>query len=187
MQLAKGYPGRFRIYRLVPKRVFALDELARAAHEAYCEEAKKRGETPDTNPSMRRWEDLTEDLREANLAQVADIPCKLRLLGYELAPNHGIQPSTIVISNDQLEMLARREHDRWMDGKRRQGWTYGPTRDNTRKHHPSMVPWEQLSEPEKDKDRDVVRNLTRHVERAGFRVRELARGTNGSNGANGAG
>jgi class 3 adenylate cyclase/tetratricopeptide (TPR) repeat protein len=35
MHLAKGYPGRFRIYRVLAKRVFAIEELAEAAHELY--------------------------------------------------------------------------------------------------------------------------------------------------------
>ena len=66
MSLAKGYPGRYRIYRLVPMRRLDIEELAKAIHALYCEEAKGRGETPDTNPSCRPWNELSEDLREAN-------------------------------------------------------------------------------------------------------------------------
>ena len=60
-----------------------MECLARAAHEEFCEVAKGRGESPDTNPSLRPGEALSEDLRESNRALVADIPNKLRLLGYE--------------------------------------------------------------------------------------------------------
>jgi class 3 adenylate cyclase len=172
-QLAKGYPGRFRIYRVLPKRAFALEELAKAAHEEYRAKAAARGETPATNAALRPWDDLPDDLKEANRAQVADIPMKLRRLGYELAPSYGLKPSEIPITLAQLEELSIREHDRWMDDRIRNGWTYGPARDNHRKHHPSLIPWEQLSEPEKDKDRETVRNLPMLIERAGFRVRKL--------------
>ncbi len=126
MQLAKGYPGRYRIYRVAPKR-----------------------------------------------AVVGDIPNKLRHLGYELAPSYGQRPSEIAISDADIEQLAIREHDRWMAERRRSGWTYAATRDNARKHHPLLVPWENLSDEEKEKDRDPIRNLPKLVERAGFRVRRI--------------
>jgi class 3 adenylate cyclase/tetratricopeptide (TPR) repeat protein len=173
MQLAKGYPGRHRIYRVVPKRGFELEGLAKAAHAAYCEGARARGETPATNTSLRAWEELSEDLRESNRAQVADIPNKLRLLGYELAPSHGMLPSEMVITDAHVEHLANLEHIRWMDERRRQGWTYGSPRDNARMRHPLMVPWDQLEDVHKEKDRDTIRNLPGLVEKAGFRVRRI--------------
>jgi class 3 adenylate cyclase len=175
MQLAKGYPGRYRIYRVVPKRVLGLEELAKAAHQDYCDESTARGDTIATNSSLRPWEELTEDLREANRAQVADIPKKLGLLGLELAPSYGMHPSEIAMSDAQVEALAIREHERWMAERQSMGWTYAPKRDNARKHHPLLVPWESLSELEKEKDRDTIRNLPRLVERAGFRVRRTGK------------
>ena len=174
MQLAKGYPGRHRIYRVVPRRVFAIEELAEAAHDWYCIEARKRGDTPAANAALRAWKDLPEDLREANRAQVADIPNKLQMLGCELAPAHGLRASDLQISDAQLESLAMREHARWMRERQRCGWTYAPQRDEARKRHPLLIPWEQLSAAEQEKDRDTIRNLTALIEQAGFRVRRIA-------------
>ncbi len=174
MQLAKSYPGRFRIYRVLPKRVFAIEELAKTAHDLYLVEARARGETRETNVAIRPWEELPEDLKDANRAQVADIPNKLRRLGYELAPSHGLPASAIKKSDAQVEALAIREHDRWMNDRLRHGWTFALERDNLRKHHPLLVPWDELSEVEKDKDRDTIRNLPRLIQKAGFRVRKLA-------------
>jgi class 3 adenylate cyclase len=173
MQLAKGYPGRHRIYRVL-KRQFDLEELAREAHEGYCAESRAHGDTPETNSSLRPWEELPEDLKEANRAQVADIPNKLRLLGYELAPNRGIHPSEITMTAADVEDLAIREHERWMSDRQRHGWTYAPKRDNSRKRHNLLILWDQLSEREKEKDRDTIRNLPRLVERAGVKVRRVA-------------
>jgi class 3 adenylate cyclase len=173
MQFAKGYPGRYRIYRVVPKRVFAIESLAKAAHEAYIAESRARGETPGTNSAMRPWDELGEDLRDANRAQVADIPNKLRMLGYELAAGDGIRAADLAITDAQVEEMAIREHDRWMAERMRHDWTYAPVRDNSRKHHPLLIPWDQLSEVEKEKDRDTIRNLPKLVEKAGFRVRRI--------------
>ena len=175
MALAKNYPGRFRIYRVIPQRTLAMEELARAVHDLYCDEHAREGKARAGNVALRPWEELGEDLRDANRAQVADIPNKLYFLGYELAPGSGIAPSRMVIGPEQMETLSRREHDRWMAERQRQGWTYGPERDNARKHHPMLIPWEALSEEEKQKDRDTVHNLPLLIEKAGFQVRKLAR------------
>jgi hypothetical protein len=142
------------------------------AHQSYCDEARARGETAATNPAIRPWAELPDDLRDANRAQVADIPNKLRLLGYELAPSWGLRASEIKMTDAQIEELSIREHDRWMNDRIRHGWTFAPVRDNGRKHHPLLVPWEDLSEPEKEKDRDAVRNMRRLIDKAGFRVRK---------------
>jgi class 3 adenylate cyclase len=173
MRLAKNYPGRFRIYRVLPRRILPVEELARAAHEAYCAEALERGETKATNSSLRPWDQLPEDLREANRTQVEDIPNKLRVLGYELAPSHGIVPSEIQMTEAQIDELAAREHERWILERKRNGWTYGPQRDNDRKFHPLLVPWRELSNPAKEKDRETILNLPQLIEKAGFRVRKL--------------
>jgi class 3 adenylate cyclase/tetratricopeptide (TPR) repeat protein len=173
MALAKGYPGRYRIYRLVPGRRLDIEELARAIHDLYCEEARKRNETPETNYALRPWAELPENLREGNREQAADIANKLRMLGYELTHRGGIKPAEMQFDPDRVEELARYEHQRWMAERQRQGWSYAPVRDNDKKQHPLLADWEQLSELERNKDRDTVRNLPHLIERAGFRARRI--------------
>ncbi len=106
---------------------------------------------PGGRRSFRDVGGLSEDLREANRLQVADIPNKLYELGYELIPAADAVPSEIVITPVQLEILSRQGHERWMAERQRQGWTYGPTRDDAHKHDSSLVPWESLPESEKQK------------------------------------
>ena len=175
MTLAKGYPGWHRLYRVAPHRVFGLEELAKVIHADYCAVEAGKGHTAAQNPSVRPWEDLPETLRDSNRAQAADIPNKLEALGYELAPSFGLPPSSIVIDDEQAAAFSAREHERWTQEKRRGGWTYGPERDNDRKLHPSMIPWEELSADEKNKDRAAVQNVPRLIEKAGFRVRKIIR------------
>jgi class 3 adenylate cyclase/tetratricopeptide (TPR) repeat protein len=176
-QLAKGYPGRHRIYRVLHKRVSSIEELARAVHDAYCAEARVRGDTPATNVAVRPWDELTEDLRDSNRGQVVDIPNKLHALGYELAPPTGLFPSEIKMTDEQVEELAKNEHDRWMSDRRARGWTHGTVRDDTRKFHPKLVGWDQLDDADKQKDRDAVRNMPRLIEKAGLRVWKIAKAT----------
>lgn len=44
-------------------------------------------------------------------------------------------------------------HDNWLRDKERNGWRYGPVKDETRKEHPSMIPFSQLPPDEQAKDR----------------------------------
>jgi RyR domain/Adenylate and Guanylate cyclase catalytic domain len=173
MALAKGYPGRYRIYRLAPARHLDIEELAKATHELYCEQERSRGKTLETNSMLRSWDELPEDMRDANRAQAADIPNKLRMLGYELVYRQGIKAADMRPDPERAEAVAKHEHDRWVEDRLRAGWTQGSSRDNARKQHPLLVDWDQLSEEAKDKDRNAVSNLPALIERAGFQVREI--------------
>ncbi len=55
------------------------------------------------------------------------------------------------------------QHDQWLEQKRSAGWTYNSRRDNAKKHHPMLIPFDQLSEFEQRKDallNAVVRALS---------------------------
>jgi class 3 adenylate cyclase len=63
------------------------------------------------------------------------------------------------LSRDILELtelLARNTHDRWAKLRFAEGWRQGPERSDQRKEHPGLVPYEQLSEAEKEYDRQTV-------------------------------
>jgi len=172
ISLAKHYPGRFRIYRVREKRNLPLEQLAVAAHSLYCADQMQRGLSPKDVPALLPWEQLPEDLRQANRSQVADIPYKLSLVGYELTTGPGELPRDLSLSRDEVDRLAEEEHDRWMKDRKRRGWRYSSVRDNARKLHPSMVVWKTLPEAEKEKDRAVIRNLPKLIEMAGLRFRK---------------
>jgi hypothetical protein len=142
------------------------EELARAIHEKYRQE--QEGETPPEDPAMRPWESLPEDLKESNRQQADQIPEKLRLVGLLIRPAQNAKPAGLALSPDELDKLARLEHDRWMAQKLAQGWTCGPVKDPVRKLHPSLVPWEDLPEAEKDKDRKPVQNIPEFLAAVGL-------------------
>jgi hypothetical protein len=54
------------------------------------------------------------------------------------------------------EALAKNTHDVWAAQRVKDGWKLGPRRDDEKKEHPNLVPYEQLGEPEKDYDRKVA-------------------------------
>ncbi len=121
-----------------------------------------------SGPAMASWADLDEDKRAANRAQVRDIDDKLRLIGCFVEASGGA--AGFVFSSVELERLARREHERWIAQRTAAGWAYGEVRDDARRRHPDLVPWEDLDESARDKDRDAVRNIPAVLAAAGLRV-----------------
>jgi hypothetical protein len=69
-----------------------------------------------------------------------------------------------------IERLAAHVHVRWMAERTRSGWTYGPTRNDDRREHPGIVPYEQLTESEKDVDRQVARSVVEALLALGCRI-----------------
>ena len=51
------------------------------------------------------------------------------------------------------ESLSKNVHEVWAAGRIAAGWKYGPVRDEIKKEHPCLIPYEELSEDEKDYDR----------------------------------
>jgi RyR domain len=66
--------------------------------------------------------------------------------------------------------LAKAEHEGWMRALLDDGWTYAPETDRAKKQHKLLVPWDELPEEEKEKDRDLVRGIPTILARAGYTV-----------------
>ncbi len=72
------------------------------------------------------------------------------------------------MDKDTLERLAEAAHKVWMEGKLRDGWKYGPVIDKPNKIHSCLVPYNQLSETDKESDRDMVRGIPKILAAAGY-------------------
>ena len=68
------------------------------------------------------------------------------------------------------ERLAENAHDRWAETRLEQGWTYGAVRDDAKKFHPCLIPYDQLPESEKDLDRTTVLGTLKSILALGYRV-----------------
>jgi hypothetical protein len=146
-----------------------LDLMARAIHQHYTQTQLERQATPNSI-NTAGWEELSEDMKNANRAQADHIAYKIAQLGYRTAKKGGSAPTGIPFPGDMLELLAQSEHLRWMANRYLAGWTYAPLRNDGRKQHPSLIPWEQLSAEEKEKDRDTVRLFPEILELAGLQL-----------------
>lgn len=66
------------------------------------------------------------------------------------------------------ERLAENAHDVWAVGRLRDGWRYGPTRNDERKEHPDLVPYSELTESEKEYDRRTALETLKAIVALGF-------------------
>ena len=57
-----------------------------------------------------------------------------------------------------------------MEEKFRDGWQPGTLRDDDKRIQPSLVPYEDLSEEDKQKDRNQVRKYLKFVDMAGYKI-----------------
>ena len=131
------------VYTLESLRDGMYYDMARAAHEAYVAQARLRGETEHTNPSMLPWGKLTPDLQRANIRQAYSVGEKLRAEKLAVVPTDG-RSNTFRFEGAELERLAHDEHERWCLERIEAGWSEGP-RDNDAKKHPDLVPWASLT------------------------------------------
>jgi len=72
---------------------------------------------------------------------------------------------------DLIEHLAENNHDIWAEQRIKDGWTYGPQRDDNKKEHPDLVPYTKLSESEKEYDRNSARETIKAIISLGFNLK----------------
>lgn len=149
--------------------------MARAMHDSYVSDQLAKGETAETLPHLRPWAQLDEEIKDANRDFAASIPAKMAAVGRIVVPVGlaEIENGAGFFDADEVELLAVAEHERWAQQKLLSGWRYGPKRDDIAKLHPSLVPYKQLSESEKDKDRVAVRELPEMLAQAGFAIERV--------------
>lgn len=157
-----------------------LEKLAIAAHEVFCEDLNKKGYRygPETNnrnkthSSLLTYEELSEDEKEQNRLNVRDIANKLSHTRYLMRPARSHE-HPFNFPEDDLDILSKMEHDRWMNAKLRAGWQYAAKTDKTKKIHKALLPWEKLPTKEKDKNREMVRGIPRILAKAGYAVEKI--------------
>lgn len=68
------------------------------------------------------------------------------------------------------EAISKNVHETWASNRVEDGWVYGPERNDELKHHPGLVPYERLTEAEKDYDRDTALETLKLIIKLGFKI-----------------
>lgn len=69
-----------------------------------------------------------------------------------------------------MESLAEQVHEVWAKGRVDDGWTYGEVRDDAKKQTPCLVPYSELSENEKEYDRNTAVETLKLIVKLGYEI-----------------
>lgn len=159
-----------------PELVFrgTHEALAFALHEEYFRLRGRFRNSDRKDISNRPWESLPESVREANRRQVDLIGGYLEAIGCELSVLWDWTEEVLQFSRSEVESLSKMKHERWCDEKIDQGWKYSPGRqDPNARLHPALLPWNDLPETRRERNRVVIRQLPKFLARAGLKVSRL--------------
>lgn len=86
---------------------------------------------------------------------------------------HPIDVDHIPLDGDLEELqeaFAENAHDVWAEARIKEGWTYGPQRDDVLRHHPDLVPYTALPDEEKEYDRMMAFNTIKLIKKLGYDI-----------------
>lgn len=84
-----------------------------------------------------------------------------------------LDTSEIQLSEDLLELkerIAENVHDVWAQGRIKEGWVYGEKKDDEKKTTPLLLPYDQLSESEKEYDRNTALETLKMIIKLGYKI-----------------
>lgn len=69
-----------------------------------------------------------------------------------------------------VEKMAKNVHEIWAQTRINQGWTYGEVRNDELKQHPCLIPYEELTEEEREYDRNTAIGTLNFILQSGFKI-----------------
>lgn len=88
---------------------------------------------------------------------------------------HPLNLSDVKLEPELIELreaIAENAHEVWAKSRKKEGWTYGPRRDDEKKLHPDMLPYHLLPESEKEYDRQMAINTIKLVKKLGWELKK---------------
>ena len=101
-----------------------------------------------TNPEWKvEWEDLSAFLRYSNISSADFNEVRRRYIDYY---------ADVFTRDELVDILTELEHIRWCRYHYMNNWVLGKEKDKIQRTHPCLVPFEELSQEEIDKDKVIV-------------------------------
>ena len=149
------------------------DELARRNHLSYLDQvsAQTQAGAAIKRPAALPWARLPERFRFSNRSFVDHLPAKLALIDHVITGGG----APIQFGQDQVETLARDEHNRWWAERLSMGWRFAETRDDKQRLHPDLVDWSKLPPATRDYDMALVRKIPELLAGTGKAARPVCR------------
>jgi hypothetical protein len=98
------------------------------------------------------------------------IPDVLAVAGYRLEEGPDGDDAVTVFPEDDVELMAAAEHRGWEESKRIEGWSFWRSRSNIALRHPLLRAYKDLSEADKQLDRNAIREYPTQARSIGHRI-----------------
>ena len=177
----------------IPEYAFnpELEMLAQVMHQQYLQkldlDIKKLAKNSDqdklnsllSKDSRKPWSNLDDNYKNSNRALAARLgsylmgQCHSTELDCIYEPNLLINPKeNYSPSEEQIQELAKQEHENWCEDLFKLGWTYKKGDSNsTKKTSPYLVSWDQLGDDGiKEYDCDIISRLSFAFAKANYRI-----------------
>jgi uncharacterized membrane protein len=152
------------------------DADIRVGRAADVQAANDPGEVPGSTASLRQWEELPPELKESTRAQARHIGEMLAAIGCLMVPT--FDPAlTFAFDGEEVQRLARLEHERWMRREVAAGFVCEPAPQG--RTVPDLVAWEELSDQARAKRIQAARGIPAMLAGVGFQVLRDGRAQDG--------
>ena len=146
-----------------------LLRMAQSFHRQYVNDNPKK--LPE---NLRPWAQLPDTYKTANLEQARYAVEILLAAGFDVRAGSGKRRAITSFEGRlwkrAVERMAELEHGRWNIERLRNGWRFGRPRDDARKLHDCLVPWENLPEHIREHDRNAARAFPAILAQAGLEI-----------------
>jgi len=161
------------IKSFINSRISEMDEklreiIAREIHEQYRDTRMKKPEYSE--PSLEKWKNLQENLKESNRHQADQILEKLNLIKCAVREIRDREIALMKFSKNEIEIMAELEHARWVVERLSDGWKLAVEKNVDKKLSPYLVSWRLLPENIKDYDRETVQKIPEYLAKVGLEV-----------------
>ncbi|MDD1703537.1 MAG: hypothetical protein LUQ31_11220 [Methanoregula sp.] len=148
-----------------------VEYIAQKIHEEYLNKEREKKITVFENYNLHLWNRLSREFRDSNRAPVKVHWQYIHEIGCETLPLSAVtSPKDFSFTQEELERLAEMEHNRWMEEKLKKGWKFGRPRDDSKKNHDLLVPYKELPDIERQKDRDIILNIPVRLRELGMEI-----------------
>jgi hypothetical protein len=149
----------------------AWTRIARHWHESY-RLLHPANPGAGSEPTRRPWDELDEFIRQDNILQLRSVMAAVVAQGRHWVPSRAVIPGSFVeLTRGEIERVARQEHDRWYERRRKAGWRAarpGEEDDYALRVNRTVRPWPELPPRAQEAIQANMRSQLAGLEAVGF-------------------
>lgn len=102
----------------------------------------------------------------------------MKAIGCAIAPMTDWDAELFKFTKEEIDLMARMEHERWLSERVQAGWKLKGLKKNIRKKTtPDLVPTDKLTEDAIKLDRNPVEDLPKYLAKVGFQIYRIKKRT----------